>query len=80
MSQRGINTFVGFNKDEKDDSPGPEALAAAAARPANSAAAAADVGVSMPPKFFLPSMKTEDFTDKPARARTAHSPHTGSSR
>ena len=79
MSQRGINTFVGSNKDEKDDPLGPEALAAAAARPENSAAAAADVGVSMPPKSFLPSMKTEDSTDKPARARIAHSP-TGSSR
>ena len=77
MSQRGINTFVGFNKDEKNDSLGP-GRAAATARPANSAAAAADVGVSMPPKSFLPSMKTEDFTDKPARARTAHSPTGGS--
>ena len=68
MSQRGINTSVGFNKDEKGDSLGPEALAAAAARPANSAAAAADVGTSAPHKFFLPTKKTEEFVVVPPGA------------
>ena len=69
MSQRSINTFAGFDNSETGNSLTPvEALAAAAAQPANSAAAAADVGTSAPHKFFLPTKKTEEFVVVPPGA------------
>ena len=69
MSQRSISTFAGFDNRETGNSLTPvEALAAAAAQPANSAAAAADVGTSVPHKFFLPTKKTEEFVVVPPGA------------